>query len=180
MKKYIKPTLIIIFIIIIFGNCYYLFFTPYGNINTTYYVKDFEKYKSNYETACDEIVKMSKSNGFEVANGEIYFYDIGYSTVVCAKLEPEYTYYGDRTISPNASISFKKIVESFPNDDHSHELNYIYYSQEFIGFASKSGLYSVVFSVNDKKPTDELNPYGKEEIKIRTKKIQKNWYHVWH
>ena len=167
MKKYIQLGLIIISIVLVYGNFYYLFFTPYGNINTSYSVENFEKYKKDYEIACNEIVKLAESNGFDVNKGETYY--IEFSSIRWSKGK----------ISKASLNSFEKIAESFPNDDHSHNFHYINYSKHFISFTSKSGLYSIVFSFNDKRPTDEVNPYAKEKIAIRTNKIQKNWYHVW-
>jgi hypothetical protein len=179
LKDYIKPGLIILTIIISLWNFYFSFFTPHGNINTHYYVEDFKNYKKYYETACNEIIEIAKSNGFDVSENEMYYFcDIAFSKFCCVKANPKYTYYGYRKISNIATSCFEKIAESFPNYDHAYKFYSIYYSKDFISFTSKSETYSVVFSVNGKKPTDELNHYG-EETKIRTKKIQKNWYHVW-
>lgn len=165
MKKYIQLGLIILSILLVWGNFYYLFFTPYGNINTSYCVEDFEKYKSYYESACNEILKMAKSDGFDVNKGEMYFKE--FSSIPYSKK------------SKAAVYIFEKIAESFPHYDHTQEFYFINYSKHFISFISKGGGYSIVFSFNGKRPTDEVNPFAKENIKIRTSKIQKNWYHVW-
>lgn len=170
--KYIKPTILILVIIFIFGSGYYYFFSPYGQINTYFRVENFKKYEEDYQNVCNEIIYMLKENN--LLDDKKHIITIGAGGVLESGVIR-------RKLSQSNYKSLQTIKKSFPIE-HGYEFSYAFYHKNMIFLGCENGSYAIVYSVQNEKPSFWPMDYpynNKFNTVIKTKKITENWYHVW-
>lgn len=164
LKSFIKPFIIITIVILIVIIFFYLGIHSWFEYISTwkYNVETFEVYREDFEVVAEFCQDYVAQNDALENERIIFVYSFSKKELLCNWKKIE--------VSEKIKKSFENVKAAFPNKDA--QFDSITVDKEIVYFETHNGLYSVVYS-EEEKPTlvDGVN-MGE------SKKIGDNWYHI--
>jgi len=155
-------TLIIAFSIVLFFSIpIYIM----GGGNSKYYISDFNLYKKDFQIIANKMLTLSDLSNS--VNGDIVSIDFKNHQMSC-KLNGKII---EMTEEENNAL--KNVDKAF--DSSTPFVRIIIYKNR-VTFCTDGNLYAVAYLVDNSKPQFMSAPT--EPFEIKTKKIDRNWYHI--